>query len=159
MAKAFIPRRRKQRQVPILVVEDNADQWLIIRACLVQCLPEVEPIWMNNKDQAIAFLSDNAQNDSKLPRMILSDLYLPRHEDGWFLLDFIKNHSFIRKPPVILFSSSRDHRDIEKAYLFNAASYIVKPETHHQWLNCFYTFRRYWWEVASLPLGPLSSDS
>ena len=153
MTKSFSPRRRKLRRVPVLIVEDNADQWLIIRAALAQCFPEIEPIWVNTLTQAVAYLKDNSQDADKLPRLILSDLYLPSQEDGWALLDFVKTYQFVRRPPIVVLSSSRDAKDIEKTYMFSAASYIIKPETYHQWLNCFYTFRRYWWEVVSLPLG------
>lgn len=152
MAKLPAPRRRKLRQIPILIVEDNADQWLIIRSVLTQCFPEVEPVWINNTDQAITYLEAHGQVTDKLPRLILTDLYLPRREDGWALLEFIKTHSFVRRPPVIMLSSSTDDGDIERSYSLNASSYIVKPETYHQWLNCFYTFRRYWWEVVTLPM-------
>lgn len=153
MAKSFSPRRRKLRRVPVLIVEDNADQWLIIRAALSQCFPEIEPVWMNNLPQAVTYLKDNSQDTDKLPRLILSDLYLPNPEEGWTMLDFVKSYPFVRRPPIIILSSSQDIKDIEKAYMLCAASYIVKPDTYHQWLNCFYTFRRYWWEVVSLPLG------
>ncbi|MBD2701415.1 response regulator [Spirosoma sp. BT702] len=154
MAKLPTPRRRKGLQVPILIVEDNADQWLIIRAVLKQCFPEVEPIWINNTAQAIAYLEMQAMDVAKVPRMILSDLYLPRKEDGFALLEFIKQHQFYRKPPVIMLSASEDVEIISAAYALNAASYIIKPGSYHEWLNYFYTFRRYWWEIVTLPLLP-----
>ncbi|CAN5374838.1 hypothetical protein BH09BAC4_BH09BAC4_15850 [soil metagenome] len=158
MTKIATPRRRKQRQIPIMVVEDNADQWLIIRSALTQCFPEVSPVWVNNTAQMITYLETNAQDANKCPRLILADLYLPRREDGWALLDFIGKYNFERKPQVIILSASQDSGDIAKSYTYNIASYIVKPDTYHQWLNCFYTFRRYWWEVVSLPLISQSSD-
>ncbi|MBD2752276.1 response regulator [Spirosoma validum] len=159
MAKVTTPRRRKQRQIPILIVEDNADQWLIIRAALTQCFPEVEPIWANTVSQAILYLETNTQETSKFPRLILCDLYLPRKEDGWALVEFLETNKFSRKPTVIILSSSQEADDIEKAYSLGVASYIVKPGTYHQWLNCFYTFRRYWWEVATLPFLSQQTDS
>ncbi|GAB4012825.1 response regulator [Spirosoma migulaei] len=151
MAKLPPPRRRKGRQIPILIVEDNADQWLIIRSVLNQCFPEVEPIWINNSAQAITYL-ETVTDIAKLPRLILSDLYLPRIEDGVALLEFIKKHQFYRKPPVIMLSASQDEEVISMVYGLNAASYIIKPISHHEWLNCFYAFRRYWLEIVTLPL-------
>ena len=158
MTKIATPRRRKQRQIPILVVEDNADQWLIIRSALTQCFPEVNPVWVNNMAQMTTYLETNAQDANKCPKLILVDLYLPRREDGWASLDFIGKYNFDRRPQVIVLSASQDNEDIAKAYTFHIASYIVKPVTYHQWLNCFYTFRRYWWEVVSLPLIGQNSD-
>ncbi|MVM30431.1 response regulator [Spirosoma sp. HMF4905] len=152
MSKLSTPRRRKTAPVPILVIEDNADQWLIIRACLTQSFPEVAPVWMNNTAQAIAYLETHAVDPVKFPRLVLADLYLPRREDGITILEFIKNHTFYRKPPVIVLSVSPSDEDIAIAYSFSAASYIVKPGNYHDWLNCFYSFRRYWWEIVKLPL-------
>ena len=152
MIKLPPPRRRKGRQIPILIVEDSADQWLIIRSALNQCFPEVEPVWINSSEQAITYLETQSMDIAKLPRLILSDLYLPRMEDGIALLEFIKKHQFYRKPPVIMLSASQDEEVISTVYALNAASYIVKPISFHEWLNCFYAFRRYWWEIVTLPL-------
>ena len=153
MPTTSIPRRRKGRQVPILVIEDNADQWLIIRSAINQCFSEVEPIWINNVPQAITYLETHANDGAKIPRLVLCDLYVPRREDGFALLEFAKNYSFQRKPPIVVLSSSKDEADITKSYTLNAASYIVKPGSYHEWLNCFYAFRRYWWEIVTLSLG------
>jgi CheY-like chemotaxis protein len=152
MAKLPTPRRRKVKQVPVLVIEDNADQWLIIRSALAQCFPEVEPIWLNNTLQTIKYLESTANDMNKVPRLVLADLYLPRREDGLTLLDFIRNHTFCRKPPIVILSSSKDKDDIALGYSFSCSSYIIKPDSYHEWLNCFYTFRRYWWEIVTLPL-------
>ncbi len=152
MAKLTTYQRRKVRQVPILVVEDNADQWLIIRSTLAKCFPEVEPIWLNTSTQAIRYMETHSSDPTKLPRMILLDLYLPRREDGLALLEFMKNHEFYRKPPVVVLSSSQDEEDVATVYSLNVATYIVKPSSYHEWLNCFFAFQRYWWGVVTLPL-------
>ena len=151
MAKLPLARRRKVPRVPVLIVEDNADQWLIIRSALSQCFPEVEPVWVNNADQAIRYLEIQATGTDKLPWLIIADLYLPSREDGWRLLEFHKSHTFYRKPPVIILSASKDKEDIIKVYSYSVASYIVKPISYHEWLSSFYAFRRYWWELVMLP--------
>ena len=87
-----------------------------------------------------------------LPRLIIVDLYLPRQRDGFELLEFIKNHPFERKPPIIVISSSIAHEDISQVYTFGVASYIVKPKNFVDWLNCFNSVRRYWWELVTLPV-------
>lgn len=153
MSKPSTLKRRKANRIPLLIVEDNADHWLLIRSALSQCFPEIEPIWVNNAAQALKHLENCLLDENKLPRLILMDLCLPRREDGWALLESIKTHAFYRRHPVVILSSSQDRADIEKAYAYGVASYIVKPTTYHQWLNCFYTFRRYWWETVALPLS------
>ncbi len=57
---------------------------------------EVEPIWVNNVVQATRYLETTAADATKLPRLILADLYLPRREDGLLLLEFINTCTFYR---------------------------------------------------------------
>lgn len=147
---AALPRRRKPDRVPVLIIEDNADQWLIIRAALAQCFPEIEPIWANNTPQALRHLEGCAAGKTKLPRLILLDLYIPTRETAWAFLDALKAHSLYRQVPVVVLSHSQQDQDIATSYAHSVASYIVKPVTYHQWLTCFYTFRRYWWESVTL---------
>ncbi|AUD02613.1 response regulator [Spirosoma pollinicola] len=154
MAKLPSIRKRKSPKIPILVVEDNADNWLIIRSALSQCFPEVEPIWMNNTMQVISYLESCTSSEKPLPRLIISDLYLPRNEDGFMLLESIKSHPIYRQLPIVILSHSEDSQDVARSYTYSIASYIVKPISYHQWLNCFYTFRRYWLEAVTLPYQP-----
>lgn len=153
MPKLATTRRRRSNRIPILVIEDNADQWLIMRSALAQCFPEVQPIWLNHTTQVKNYLETCFVTDeTKFPKLILLDLYLPRKEDSLSLLEFVKNHPVYRQLPVVVLSNSTAKGDIEDAYAFSIASYIVKPITYHQWLNCFYTFRRYWLEAVTLPV-------
>ncbi len=151
MAKLATIRRRKPVKTPILVIEDNPDHWLIIRSALSQCFPEVDPIWMNHAAQVQTYLETCLLSAAGLPRLMLLDLYLPQKEDSFSLLEFIKNHPVYRQVPIVILSSSSDNGDIEKVYTFSVASYIVKPDTYHQWLKCFTTFRRYWLDIVTLP--------
>ena len=153
MPKLAVSRRRRTNRIPILVIEDNADQWLIMRSALAQCFPEVQPIWLNHAAQVKNYLETcSVTDEAKFPKLILLDLYLPRKEDSLSLLEFIKNHPVYRQLPVVALSNSTAKTDIEETYAFSVASYIVKPVTYHQWLNCFYTFRRYWLEAVTLPV-------
>jgi CheY-like chemotaxis protein len=144
------PGKPKASRVPILVIEDNADHWLIIRSALAQCFPEVEPLWMNHPSQARSYLARQAEEATRLPRLILLDLYLPTREEGLALLEFIKTHPLYRKLPVVVLSASQAREDITAVYALSVASYMTKPGSYHEWLTCFYTFRRYWWETVSL---------
>lgn len=135
----------------ILVIEDNPDQWFIIRWALLQRFPEVEAVWMPDATQAILYLEDCLLEQKKLPRLILLDLYLPQRTTGWNLLQIIKTHHLYREIPVVVLSNSSDPADIKDSYLFRSNSYIVKPGTYNEWLECFDWFRHYWWSAVTLP--------
>lgn len=158
MGKVIIQKRRKTNRVPILLVEQNADQWLIIRSALLQCFPEIEPVWINNAAQSLTYLETCSLEKNNIPRLILMELYLPRRDEGLALLASIKSHPFYQQVPVIVLSHSEEYNDIVECYNYSVASYIIKPSTYHQWLVGFYTFRRYWWDWVSLAFRSPQTD-
>jgi hypothetical protein len=50
-----------------------------------------------------------------------------------------------------MLSRSADSEDIRESYMLRTNSYIVKPDGYEKWLDCFTTFRHYWWDAATLP--------
>ncbi|SFE28877.1 CheY chemotaxis protein or a CheY-like REC (receiver) domain [Spirosoma endophyticum] len=159
MGKVTSQKGRMKKRVPILLIEDNADQWLIIRSALSQCIPELEPVWINNAAQSLTYLENCSLEKNNIPRLILMELYLPHREEGLALLASIKSHPFYRQVPVIVLSHSEAYKDIVETYQYSIASYISKPSTYHQWLVGFYTFRRYWWDWVSLSFRSSQGDS
>ncbi|GAB4043401.1 response regulator [Spirosoma jeollabukense] len=143
--------RKKVNKLPILVVEDNADHWLLIRSVLKECFPEITPLWVADPRQALGYLEACSSETHQLPTLILLDLYLPRREDGWALLKAIKSNPAYQPIPVCVLSQSEDQVDLETCYQLGAASFIHKPITVHQWKATFYTFRAYWWQLVTLP--------
>ncbi|QJW89406.1 response regulator [Spirosoma taeanense] len=135
----------------ILVLEDNADQWFLIRWVLLQKFPEVEPVWMSDSTQAILYLESCSENEQELPRLILLDLYLPTCQVGFNFAQIIKSHYRYREIPVVMLSWSHDPDDIRKSYRCGVNSFITKPATNNQWLDCFGMLRQYWWDITTLP--------
>ena len=139
------------RKPTVLVVEDNADQWFMIRWALLQRFPEVEAVWVQDADQAVQYLDVCAPKGRNLPKIVLLDLYLPSREQGWGLLKTIKTHHIYREIPVVMLSQSGDPVDICESYSLRSNSYILKPTSYDKWLDCIASFRHYWWESVTLP--------
>ena len=158
MNNTAFPKRRKADRNPILIVENDADQWLIIRSVLAQCFPEVEPIWVNNAAQAVTYLENASLNKRKFPWLILLELHLPYPKDGWALIELLKANPSVQHVPLIILSHSGEPNEIAKSYTLDVASYIVKPTTYHKWMKCFYSFRSYWWEKVTLPRPSLTLE-
>ncbi|QKZ11791.1 response regulator [Spirosoma sp. KUDC1026] len=144
--------RRPAAKAIILVIEDNADQWFIIRWALEQRFPEVEAIWFKNSAQALMYLDSCQLNEQAFPRLILLDLYIPNRESGWRFLETIKLHHLYREIPTVMLSWSADREDIRESYMLRSNSYLVKPDSYEKWLECFTVFRDYWWDAVTLPL-------
>jgi CheY-like chemotaxis protein len=143
--------RRKSPKATILVVEDNTDQWFLIRWALEQRFPEVEAIWVSDATQAVSYLEACLQQSSELPKLVFLDLYLPQRQHGWNLLQIIKTHHIYREIPVVVLSQSADSEDISESYALRSNSYIIKPTGYDKWLECMASFRHYWWDAVTLP--------
>jgi two-component system response regulator len=117
-------------EVEILLIEDNVnDAELAMRA-----------LRKNNVAQHIVHLKDGAaaldflfgkgkykgRNLNNKPKVILLDLKMPK-VSGLEVLEKITSNEQTKKIPVVVLTSSKEHPDVEKAYLLGANSYIVKP--------------------------------
>jgi CheY-like chemotaxis protein len=140
------------KRAKILVIEDNADHWHLIKNAMQQCLSEVVPVWVATAEQALSLLNGWSQEEWEMPKLILQDLYLPSREEGWQLLQQIKALSTpCSRIPVVMFSASSEPEDINEAYQRGSASYLVKPLTFSDWVTYFQELRSYWWETVTLP--------
>lgn len=147
-------RRPRPRQAKVLIVDDNPDHLTLIDHYLKQCLPEVEAIRAVSEEAAIAYLSDCTDQEWKLPRLILLDLYMPLREDGWRILERIKA---LPTPgnqiPVVVLSYSDKSEDIRETYDRGGSSYLVKPIHLTDWLTQFQALRTYWWDTVKILAG------
>lgn len=136
----------------LFVVEDNDDQWMLIQQAMKQALAEVVVERVATCEQALENIKDWQYQDWDAPKLILLDLYLPASEQGWKVLQMIKQlPSPLSHIPVVMFSSSVDNNDIIKAYELGVASYLIKPTTHAEWTVYFNRLRSFWWETVALP--------
>jgi CheY-like chemotaxis protein len=115
---------------PILLVEDNPDdQVLIARACRKALL--ANPLQtVGDGDSAVAYLAGtdpfNDRAAYPLPVVILLDIKLPRRS-GLEVLSWIHDHPPLNRIPVVMLTSSKDVSDVNRAYDLGANSYLVKP--------------------------------
>ncbi len=128
----------------ILVVEDNADQWFLIRWTLLQQFPELEAVWIDEESRVMPYLNASVVNRNELPVLILLDLYLPSAAMGYSVLKAIKNHPVYQHLPTIVLSQSADPDDINESFNCATNSYIVKPIRYQDWLEAFSLLRMYW---------------
>ena len=140
------------KRAKVLIIEDNADHWTLIKKAMQQCLPEVESVRVDTPDQALVLLNNWSTQEWEIPKLILQDLYLPNSVDGWYLLERIKAMPApCKQIPVVVLSSSNHNVDIEEAYRRGSSSYLVKPTSFAEWLTYFQELRTYWWETVTLP--------
>ncbi|WP_018622227.1 response regulator [Spirosoma luteum] len=143
---------RNYRGAKILLIEDNPDHQRLIRSVLQSCMPGVELLTAATVEEALSYLNECMNVRPPLPRLILLDMYLPGREEGYALLQQVKEPtSPFRLIPLTLLSQSGNPDDIQTAYQLGANSYIVKPVDYLQWLAYFESLQQYWLQTVTLP--------
>ncbi|SOD90614.1 response regulator [Spirosoma fluviale] len=138
--------KTKPNKPTILVIEDNADEWFLIRWALLQQFPVSQVIWIAESSRVMPYLNKCVQREIDLPRLILVDLYLPTPQSGLNTLKKIKQHPTYGKIPTVIVSRSNNPEDIRSAFTYSSNSYIVKPFTYNEWRERFSMLRTYWTE-------------
>jgi two-component system response regulator len=85
----------------------------------------------------------SGQDPCKQPRVILLDLRLPKI-GGLEVLRRIKSNEMTRIIPVVVFTSSAKDEDREESYELGANSYIVKPNSHENFVKTVAEIVSYW---------------
>jgi CheY-like chemotaxis protein len=111
----------------VLVVDDAADTRLLARLLLERAgyaVAEAE-----TAEDALAVMAEDR------PDVVLLDLQLPGM-DGWRMLDVLRDRDWLDRTRVVLFSAHVDPREFKRAEREGARSYLVKPFTARQLLDC-----------------------
>lgn len=133
--------------IEILLVEDNpADVELALRAFRKNRIANVVHV-VHDGAEALDFLFDRGAyartKQSKMLRLVLLDLKLPRLS-GLEVLEQIKKDEHLRKIPVVMLTSSREEPDIHRAYELGVNSYIVKPVEFDKFIEAVDKLGLYW---------------
>ena len=104
--------------IEILLIEDNAGDALLIQQALVKCPLPIKMHIARDGEQALQMLADSSL---KLELIIL-DLNIPRIE-GHAVLERYEP----KNVPVVIFSSSWNPAEVERAMALGARDYVQKP--------------------------------
>jgi len=138
----------------ILLVEDNPNDVELILHVFQWCnlADRIHVAW--NGEEALDYLFGTGTYEGKpgmKPKVILLDLKLPK-VDGLEVLRKIKGDSSTRSIPVVVFTSSREERDIIDSYNLGVNSYIVKPVQFGQFANVIRDLGLYWQVINQPPV-------
>ena len=138
----------------ILLVEDSADDVFFLKRAFKRAEIKNPVQVVQDGRQALEYLSGANEFADRLkfplPILVLLDLKLP-HMLGLDVLDWIRSQPELQTLPVIVFTSSSERSDLDRAYRSGANSFMVKPSDPDLLLNLAKCFGEYWLRHNLLP--------
>jgi len=138
------------RPFRILLVEDNPADVRLTRLALSEGSATRLSV-ASDGEVALAMLRhEPGHQEVPRPDLILLDLNLPK-KHGHEVLAEIKGDPKLCSIPVVVFSTSRYHEDIDRSYRLQANAYVAKPRDLEEFLATVRSCEAFWRGLAELP--------
>ena len=131
----------------IFLVEDNPDHALLISRALEGSGDEVARF---HDGVSILDFFKKELKEEELPVFVLLDLKLPGM-DGFEILQAIRAHLKYRLIPVVILTTSKHQREINRAYELGASGFVTKSEDFSQLTEKLARVKAYWLKTVELP--------
>jgi two-component system response regulator len=131
----------------ILLVEDDPNDELLTLHALQENRIRNKVIVTRDGAEALDYLFSTGPRAGKpfpdLPQFVLLDLKLPKI-DGIEVLQALRAHPRTHLLPVIIFTSSKQEKDMINGYRLGANSYVRKPVDFTEFANAVKELDLYW---------------
>jgi two-component system response regulator len=145
-----LPEPPSQTLQPLLLVDDSAEELLLMQLGLKRAGVTLPQIAVNSGDEALDFLLGRGlhggRDTSVLPRLTLMDLHMPG-KSGLDVLREIRAHPRLSGMKVVMFSASDEPDEIMRAHDLGANSFICKPMTATGMRDVIRQIRERWLDV------------
>jgi len=143
-----------KEHAPILVVEDNENDVLLIRRTLERSGILNPRHFVKSGEEAINYLVGVGPYANRerfpFPELVLLDLKLVQM-DGFEVLKWVRAHPHFKDLRVVVLTSSSNIRDVNKAYQLGANSFLVKPLELENIASFFATIWIQLWKANNTP--------
>lgn len=126
-------------------MEDSSDDEVLTLRGIRRSGVEVTVAVARDGDEALTMLQTGP-----LPDLILLDLKLPKVH-GLDVLKALREAEQTRCLPVVIFSSSSERADVDRAYALRANCYLQKPVDFTEFVDSVGSAVRFWFGPVKLP--------
>ena len=131
----------------ILLVEDNPDDIELTLRSLKKGSIMNEVVVIKDGAEALDYLFGTGNHEGRdtdvMPEVVLLDLKLPKL-DGLEVLKRMRQDNKTRFLPVVIFTSSKEERDLVEGYNLGANSYVRKPVDFTEFAEVVGRLGKYW---------------
>lgn len=111
----------------ILLAEDSSNDALMTQRALKKSKVINTVVWVKDGAEAIDYLFiECIEKNNPLPQLVMLDIHMPK-VNGIEVLDKIRSDERTRWLPVVIFTSSKEEKDLVDSYRLGVNSYICKP--------------------------------
>ncbi|WP_370087427.1 response regulator [Ekhidna sp.] len=140
--------------VQIVLVEDSFDDAELTMRSLKSSNFVNEIVWLQDGEEALNYLQGKGKYEDRdtsiKPKLILLDLKLPKLS-GIEVLERIKKDENLCRIPVVVMTSSKENRDLDRCYELGANSYVVKPINFSNFMEVTKEISMYWVLINQIP--------
>ena len=137
----------------ILIAEDNDNDLELTVAALAERNLANRLVVVRDGVETLEYLEcKGPYSDRKNgnPAVILLDIKMPRM-DGIEVLEKIKQIPALKNIPVVMLTSSREDRDLSRAYELGVNAYVVKPVGFADFVDAVKQIGTFWALLNELP--------
>jgi CheY-like chemotaxis protein len=128
-----------KKKLNILLIEDDFIEVMKINRTISTLSLSHNIMEANNGEEAMEVL----EKTSQLPDIILLDLHMPKINGIEFLI-MMKSKVELRHIPVIILTTSSNHKDLKECYKIGISGYIVKPLKYEHYVEKIRVVLDYW---------------
>jgi CheY-like chemotaxis protein len=138
-------KNKNSKPFRILIADDDFEDFQLIKNTFSEHQLNVQLSHVEDGQYLIDILKAQGKYNKfgELPNLILLDLNMPR-KNGLEVLREIKENPLLCKIPIIIFTTSKTQKDIEKAYEMGASCYVTKPQSSEEWSDTLGSLGKFW---------------
>lgn len=139
----------------MLLVEDDPNDLELTLVALERCKLANQLVTVRDGSEALDYLFRRhafADRPEGNPAVILLDLKLPKI-DGLQVLETIRAAADLRSIPIVMLTSSKMEKDLERAYELGVNAYVVKPVQFKEFVSAVSDLGIFWAVLNEPPPG------
>ncbi len=138
----------------ILMADDDDNDVFFVERALQQANVNHPVVRVRDGEEAIDYLGGKGNYSDRrqfpLPGLLLLDLKMPRR-NGFEVVEWVRQQPDLKRLPILIFTSSRENPDVNRAYELGANSYLVKPVKFEDLVELVKAFDEFWLNHAVPP--------